>query len=404
MANLNNKNNFFTFFCLYIAQQIPMSFFATIIPVIMRQEKFSLSTIGLIVALLKIPWILKFLWSPAVDRFNVTVRDYKRWIILSEFVFAGFIFAVAFFDLLTSFYIVLVLVIISFIASATQDIATDALATLAFDRKDKSMVNSMQSMGSFGGAMIGSGLLLWLYKQIGWNNLLPFLALFVIIVLLPLYFNRGITIKKEQSVAKRVKMKDIFLFFTQRGIGKQVGFLLLYCASMIGTLAMMRPYLVDLGYDTKQIGVMSGIFGTAAGLVSSFAGGLIIRKVGRYYSRILFAILILFTTLYYFLMSMMAHPEIQLLYIGILLLWGSYGMATVVVYTTAMDLAREGREGTDFTIQTVIFHASGVGIAALSGWVADHTGYSKLFLFEFGLACLSLIYVLLVFRKKTENA
>lgn len=400
---MNNKNNFFTFFCLYIAQQIPMSFFSTIIPVIMRQEKFSLSAIGFTVAIIKLPWILKFLWSPVVDRFNVTVKDYKRWIFLSELVFAVFIFAVAFFDLLASFYVILTLLIISFIASATQDIATDALAMQSFDRKNKSMLNSMQSMGHFGGAMIGGGVLLWFFKQIGWSNITPLLALFVIVALLPLYFNRKLVINRDHSVAKRVKMEDIFRFFTQRGIGKQIGFLLLYYISMIGTLAMLSPYLVDLGYDTKQISIMRGFFGPAVGLLASFTGGLIIRKIGRFHSRILFAILILFTTFYFFFISANTHPEIQLLYIGILLLWGSYGMAAVLVYTVAMDRARKGREGTDFTIQTVIAQLSGIGIVTLSGKIAHNFGYSKLFLFEFGLACLSLIYVLIVFRKNETN-
>ena len=401
---MNNKNNFFTFFSLYIAQQIPMSFFATIIPVIMRQEKFSLSTIGFTVALIKLPWILKFLWSPMVDRFNVTIKDYKRWIFFSESVFAVFIFAVAFFDLLTSFYTILILLMISFVASATQDIATDALATQAFDRKNKSMINSMQSMGHFGGAMIGGGVLLWFFERIGWGNITPFLALFVMVALLPLYLNRGLTINREQSVAKRVKPNDIFRFFTQGGgIGKQIGFLLLYYVSLIGTLAMISPYLVDLGYDTKQISLMRGFFGPAVGLIASFTGGLIIRKIGRYHSRILFAILILFTTFYFFLISTNPHPETQLLYIGILLLWGSYGMAAVLVYTLAMDYARKGREGTDFTIQTVIAQLSGIGIVSVSGKIAHNAGYSSLFLFELGLACLSLIYVLIVFRKKEVN-
>jgi predicted MFS family arabinose efflux permease len=400
---MNNKNNFFTFFCLYIAQQIPMSFFSTIIPVIMRQEKFSLSVIGYTVAIIKLPWILKFLWSPVVDRFNVTVKDYKRWIFLSELVFAAFIFAVAFFDLLTSFYVILTLLIFSFIASATQDIATDALATQSFDRNNKSMLNSMQSMGHFGGAMIGGGILLWFFERIGWIHITPLLAVFVIVALLPLYFNRGINIHRDHSVAKQVKMDDIFRFFTQHGIGKQIGFLLLYYISMIGTLAMLSPYLVDLGYSTKQISMMRGFFGPIIGLVASFAGGLIIRKIGRFHSRILFAILILFTTFYFFFISTNAHPEIQLLYIGILLLWGSYGMAAVLVYTVSMDRARKGREGTDFTIQTVIAQLSGIGIVTLSGKIAHNFGYSKLFLFEFGLACLSLIYILIIFRKKEAN-
>jgi MFS family permease len=376
-----------------------MSFFSTVIPVIMRQENFSLTAIGLL-QLIKLPWILKFLWSPIIDRYNVTVSDYKRWIFSSELVYAILIFSVAFLHFSTNFFTILTLVIISFIASATQDIATDALAVLSFSKKDKSMVNSMQSMGSFGGTMIGSGLLLLLFKQIGWNSLLPFLALFVIVALLPLFFNKSMTIHREQEKVKRASMSDIWRFFTQRGIRKQIVFLLLYYSSMIGTLAMMRPYLVDLGYDMKQIGMMSGFFGTATGLVASFVAGLIIRKIGRFHSRILVAILILFTTFYFFLVSTNTHPEIQLLYVGILLLWGSYGMATVVVYTVAMDCVREGREGTDFTIQTVITHFSGICIAMISGKIADLMGYSGLFLFEFGLACLSLLYVFITFRKE----
>jgi predicted MFS family arabinose efflux permease len=380
-----------------------MSFFSTVIPVIMRQENFSLTAIGAL-QLIKLPWILKFLWSPIIDRYNVTVNDYKRWIFSSELVYAVIIFSIAFLDFSANFNFILTLIIISFVASATQDIATDALAALSFSKKDKSVVNSMQSMGSFGGTMIGSGLLLLLFKQIGWNSLLPFLALFVIVALLPLFFNKRLVIHREQEKGKRAGMRDILHFFTQRGISKQVGFLLLYYSSMIGTLAMLRPYLVDLGYDIKEIGKMSGFFGTATGLVASFCAGFIIRKIGRFHSRILFAILILFTTFYFYLISTTAHPEIQLLYIGILLLWGSYGMATVVVYTIAMDCVREGREGTDFTIQTVITHFSGICIAMLSGHVADKTGYSGLFLFEFGLACLSLIYILIAFRKEDRCA
>ena len=398
----NNKNNFFTFFCLYIAQQIPMSFFATIIPVIMRQEKFSLSAISSTVVLLKLPWILKFLWSPVVDRFNVTVKDYKRWIILSELVFAVFIFSVAFFDLLSGLYIIVALLVISSVASATQDIATDALATQAFDRKSKSMVNSMQSMGRFGGAMIGSGILLLFFERIGWGKMTPLLALFVILALVPFYFNRGLTINREHSVAKRVKMEDTFRFFTQRGISKQVGFLATFYISMIGIVAMLSPYLVDLGYDMKQISLIRGFFGPAVGVVASFSGGLIVRKIGHYYSRILFAVLGLITTLYFFLMSMNPHPQMLFLYIGVFLLWGTYAMATVLVYTLSMNRARKGKEGTDFTVQIVLAQLSGMLAVMLSGKIAHNYGYGKLFLFELGLACIALIYVLIFYRKK-EN-
>lgn len=377
-----------------------MSFFSTVIPVMMRQENFSLSAIGLL-QLIKLPWILKFLWSPLVDRHTLTTRDYKRWIFSSELIYAILIFAVALLDFKTDFYTILTLIIISFIASATQDIATDALAVLAFNRKDKSLVNSMQSMGSFGGSMIGSGVLLLLFKQIGWNYLLPCLALFVIIALLPLLFNKTIDIQTKDK-DQRAKKADVFYFFTRRDIWKQIGFLFLYYSGLIGTLAMLRPWLVDLGYDMKEIGMMSGVAGTFVGFLSSFIGGMIIRKIGRYKARILFAFFVLIATCYFFGLSY-TIPTTVMLYGGIFLLWGSYGMATIVVYTTAMDCVRPGREGTDFTIQTVITHLSGMLMAILSGKIADHTGYHGLFLFETTIAFISLIYILTVFRKNKNT-
>ena len=220
MIQKDKTYNLATFFCLYIAQTIPMSFFSTVIPVMMRQEDFSLSAIGLL-QLIKLPWILKFLWSPMVDRHAVTTGDYKRWIFSSELIYAGLIFAVAFLDFHTDFYTIVTLIIISFVASATQDIATDALAVLAFSRKDKSLANSMQSMGSFGGSMIGGGVLLLLFKQIGWNGLLPCVALFVIAALLPLFFNKGIRIQPKEA-HERAKKADVIYFFARRSIWKQM--------------------------------------------------------------------------------------------------------------------------------------------------------------------------------------
>lgn len=43
-----------------------MAFFSTVLPVIMRQEHYSLTDIALL-QLIKLPWILKLFWAPMVD-------------------------------------------------------------------------------------------------------------------------------------------------------------------------------------------------------------------------------------------------------------------------------------------------------------------------------------------------
>lgn len=388
--------NLSTFFCLYIAQNLPMSFFSTVIPVMMRQEEFSLTAIGML-QLIKLPWILKFLWSPIVDRHTRTVSDYKRWIFSSELIYAVLIFAVAFLDFKADFPTIMIFLILSFMASATQDIATDALAVLSFHKEDKSLINSMQSMGSFSGSLLGGGLLLILFKMWGWNTIVPFLGIFVLIALLPLLFNRKITFCSEQERPRARKM-DLIFFFTQKGIWKQIVFLFLYYAGLIGTLAMLKPYLVDLGYDMHDIGIMSGVIGTFTGFAASFAGGFLVRRIGLFRARRLFAFLIVLTTGYFYALSHFT-PNIALLHAGVMLLWGSYGLATIVVYTSAMEQVRQGREGTDFTLQTVITHLSGILLAIASGKMADATGYGGLFLFELIVALTSFVFVFFAFKK-----
>ncbi len=392
--------NLSTFFCLYIAQAIPMSFFSTAIQVLMRQADYSLSSIALL-QLIKLPWVLKFLWAPIIDRQCITMKDYKRCIITSEIVYALLILLVGLFDIKTDLYLIIGLVFLSLVASATQDIGTDTLAVLSFEKRDKSLVNSMQSMGSFGGTLIGGGVLLLVLQRYGWQSVMPCLAVFVLLALIPLLSNKRMSMAAKEP-AKRAQLTDFIWFFARRSIWRQIGFLLLYYASIIGILSVLRSYLVDLGYSMKEIGLLIGIVGTGAAFVASFLAGLLVRKIGRYRSRILFAVFILLTTIYFMCISL-TEPSLPMLSVGIVLLWSAYGMATIVVYTTSMDCVRKGCEGTDFTIQTVLTHMSGLLMAFLSGVVADRVGYHGLFIFEVVLAFISLLYICCFFKKESQS-
>lgn len=388
-----------TFFFLYVAQSIPSSFLSTALQVLMRENHFSLADIGML-QLVKLPWILKFLWAPMVDRHCLTVSHYKRFIIISELAYALVLLFIGFFHISTDIYLIIALVILSLVASGTQDIATDSLAVLSFHKRDKSMVNSMQSMGNFGGTLVGGGVLLMVLHRYGWHPVLACLALFVILALVPLVLNEKLTIE-QKTVAKRAKPADFVWFFTRKSIWKQIGFLLLYYAGLIGILSMLRPYLVDSGYGMKEIGWMSGILGTGMAFLASLGGGFVVRRLGVYRARILFALCTVLTTAYFILLSYLT-PTMLLVCVGIVLLWSSYGVATVVVYTSAMQSVRSGREGTDFTVQTVITHISGMMMAVISGAVADRFGYHGLFMVTSAIAVISLVYVVTVFKKK-EN-
>ena len=400
MMKNSNWTKFPVLFSLYIAQSIPMSFFSTVIPVIMRQEKYSLESIGLL-QLVKLPWIFKFLWAPLIDNNATSTRRLRRMIIFSELFYAIVILSIGLFDLQTDFRLIVLLMVVAFIASATQDIATDIFAILQLRPSERSLGNSMQSAGSFVGTLFGTGVLLIAYHYFGWTNLLVLLACFVVFAVLPLLVYRK-PVERDAVTSERVRLADIYRFFAEKGRHKRVLILLFYYSGIIGVLTMLKPYLVDLGYNVRNIGIMSGIFGTSVAVACSFAGGFIVKKIGRKLSMFLFLSLS-FVAALWFLMLSYTTPSLVMIYAGIALLWGSYGLSTVAIYTTSMDVVRKGREGTDFTIQIVITHLSSLIIAVMSGKIADVTGYSGLFLIEAGVCVLTFFILIYSLPKEISN-
>jgi MFS family permease len=392
------QQKFYVLFSLYIAQAIPMSFFSTIMPVIMRQENYSLESIGLI-QLVKLPWIFKFLWAPLVDRYSNKTSHYRSWIFGSEIFYALVIFSIGFLSLEFNFQLIIALIIIAFIASATQDIATDAYAILLLKVEERGFGNSMQSSGSFIGTLVGSGALLIVYHYFGWQLLLFALAGFVLVALVPLlFFKKNGQIVKQQTLEK-TSGKDIWTFFTQKGIHKHILVLIFYYSGFIGILAMLKPYLVDLQYSAKEIGFMAGIYGTLVAAVSALFAGWIIKKVERSFVFFMFAGVGLSAGLF-FLWITAVEPTTFLLYIGITILWMAYGLSTVVIYTTSMDKVRPGREGTDFTMQIVLTHLSSLIISVLSGQVAGKMGYQGLFAAQVFMALIT--FSILFYAKPRE--
>ena len=400
-VNNVRKVNLATFFCLYIAQFIPSTFITTAMQVTMRQANYGLATIGLL-HLVHIPWIVKFLWSPMVDRYCARMSNYKHFILCMEAIYALSILCIGFFDISKDFYFIFVLVFISMFASATQDIATDGLAVRAFGKGDHSAVNSMQSMGRYAGAFLGSGIFIVMLEKYGWNVVFPMLGLLALLMVLPLQVNRHIRIE-ERSQKHRAKLIDFVWFFSRKEILPHVAFLLLYFMGIIGIISNVRPYMVDLGYDMKEIGVWFGMVGTATSFFMAWVGHVMIKRVGMYKARRIVAMMIVTAPLY-FLMLTFTQPVLPLLVGGLLLVKTCHAFASIVVYTSAMDCVREGREGTDFTVQVVVVHISSTLISLIAGGVGEWLDYRGLYIIELCIAVVSLVYVMRVFKPNTVVA
>ncbi|BDH58591.1 hypothetical protein MTP03_35300 [Tsukamurella sp. PLM1] len=115
---------------LYFAQGLPFGFFTNAVPVLLRDAGLSLTAISL-TSLLYLPWGLKFLWAPAVDRLGTR----RRWLLATQLGSAGVAFALAATDLTGSLRWLFVAIAAINLLSATQDVATDGLAVRLLDAR-----------------------------------------------------------------------------------------------------------------------------------------------------------------------------------------------------------------------------------------------------------------------------
>lgn len=385
-----------TLLALYMAQSIPMAFFSTVVPIIMRQEAFSLSSIGML-QLLKLPWIFKFLWAPLIDEKGNTMPRLKGLIVKSELFYAIVIFLIAIMDIREYFYITLVLMIMSFVVSATQDIAVDRFAIIVLNKDERSMGNSMQSSGSFVGSLLGTGVLLMLYHYIGWTAVITLISLAVVIALIPLL---KMDIPASTSFyKKRVSIKDIRSFFVQKGAVKLSILLLFYYSGIIGIMAMIKPLMVDYGYTTFEIAIIMGVAGSSAATLMALCSGIIIRSIGLKKSMYIYSILAVVSALFLAIFVSKGCAEWKLI-LGVILPWATYGAMSVGIYTLGMNNVRERREGTDFTLMIVLTHLGSIVVAAVSGRIAQSFGYINLFILE---AVLSVFTIFLLSKANKER-
>lgn len=385
----NNKViNLSTFFCLYLARAIPSTFIMTALQVTMRQHHIGLATIGLL-SLVRLPWSLKFAWAPLIDRHCVTVGDFKKLLISTELVFALAIIIVGCLDVTKNLPIIIALVLISTFCASVQNVTSDTLAVNAFSRGDHSAVTSTKSMGRYVGRILGGGFFIMFLHSYGWHVVVPLLGFFALLLVIPVTLNKHIVVR-EHKHRKRAGFQDLLNFFTRREVWPQVVFLVLFFAGFDGIMVMLKPWMVDMGYNMREIGLYNGVIGTSVAFVMALFAGWWVKRVGVRTARCLVATAALAVPVYFLALTFLT-PSLPLVLTDIILLRAVEASAAVTLYASSMDFVREGREGTDFTVQVVIVHTSGALLAVVAGGVGQWLDYRGLCIIELALAVVTLV-------------
>ena len=147
--------NFICLFILYFVQAMPYGVQSRYLPIVMRQQGVSLTSLGLY-KLLLIPWVCKFF----ISAFLVDVYKTKKFWLIATMLILSFGSYLGCF--LNSFYQLALILFVLNSASATQDICVDWFAMNVLKKEDLGLGNTVQ-VGAFKlGTLFSGGLLVYL--------------------------------------------------------------------------------------------------------------------------------------------------------------------------------------------------------------------------------------------------
>jgi MFS family permease len=373
---------------LYFSQGLPSGLLAHALPALLRQNQVPLEYIGYL-KLLALPWMLKFVWAPWVDRYHFPwTGPHRSWILPMQLLVILLLLTLSQLDparifdhYLLPFFVLLLLLNLS---SATQDIATDGLAVKLLPSRWRGLGNSIQVSGYKLGLIIGGSLLLLALDRFGWSVSFITLAIMLAVLTLPVLIFREPPDVNEPVTAARGAGPDAtggltYLwhnnrdFFQQPGIGSWLLVLVSYkLADAMGS-AMVKPMLVDLGLSLATIGTLT-LVSSITGMAAAVLGGFLYYRWGPRITLPLFGFLQALGIAGFALIAM-GYTELHWIYGLSLFEQIADGMSTVALFALMMEQCRTGHEGADYSLQACLQVILGGLVGATSGWLASQLGY-----------------------------
>ncbi|HEY4059342.1 MAG TPA: MFS transporter [Kofleriaceae bacterium] len=378
---------------LYFAQGLPFGFFGRYMPIILRSAGWSLTKIG-VATLLAVPWALKFLWAPFVDKhYSQKLGRRRTWILAMQVAGVVALGLISSIPGTEEIHVLLAsMLVLNFIA-ATQDIATDGLAVDLLPPEERGFANGLQVGGYRLGMIVGGGALLILHHDLGHRVVFATMCILTALTSIPVLFSKEP--EPRESVPEAVAKVH---WLKLPGAWRLIALVVFYKFGEEFGKSMITTFLKDGGLGEKQIGSMIGVAGSVAGLVGALVGGALVGKLGRKQSLVVFGIGQVVTIAGYMYLALV-HPSMIELYGWTSVEHFASGCATVALFTSMMDWCRPEHGGADYSVQASA-QVIAIGVApVIAGMSADALGYAGHFALSVVLCAAAVVAVLKLFPR-----
>ncbi|MBI4912553.1 MAG: MFS transporter [Acidobacteria bacterium] len=402
---------------LYFGQGLPYISVTVLSVVFYKNLGVANTDIALYTSWLYLPWVVKPLWSPAVE----LLAAKRSWVVwLQGALGLGFgllllgVRAPGFFALTLAVFWLLAF------ASSTHDIAADGFYLYALSERQQAAFVGLRS-AFFRAAMItGQGGLVLVAGKLAersgdlrgaWMIVFGILSAFFLLLCAwhALVMPRPAA---DGPVGERSRFLQGFLesfrsFFARPDIGLVLGFLLTFRLGEAQAIKMVTPFLLDpvakggLGLSTAQVGFAYGTVGVLSLTLGGLAGGFVISRLGlkRWIWPMTFAVHL---------------PNLAFVYLAAFQPGGLGTVATAIAieqfgygfgftaYVMFLVMIAEGPHKTSHYAIGTGFMALGMMLPGMgSGWIQERLGYLLFFVW---VCCATIPSIVLTFFLRIDPA
>ena len=375
---------------LYFSQGFPFGIVDQLLPLYMRTQNVSLPKIGLVSAVSS-AWTWKFLWSPLIDRYGT----YRRWMSACLVVLTGTMVAFALVPPQLTMLFFVIIAVLSF-ASATQDIAIDAMTVRMTPKHPLGYVNSVRVTAYRGAMIVAGGALAALTAVIGWTGTFVVAASIMAAILIATFFlpaDRGAP--SDPGAPRKNPFTGIQSLFSRERAAAILAVAFIYRVGDAALVPMVKPFWVDKGFSTAQIGVVTTVVGIGFLILGAFAGGAFISRFGIWRALLVFGVLQMVSNGGYAIAA--SSPASRDLFYGVVIIENFCGgLGTAAFLAFLMAVCDRQFAATQYAFLSAAFAFTRFVIGTLSGLLAQEMGYANYFWLTMALGLPGLLLVPLI--------
>ena len=360
---------------------LPLLLTLSVLQAWMQEEGVDLSVIGMM-TLVGLPYTLKFMWAPLLDRYTLPFLGRRRgWLLIAQIALVAAIAVMGTLNPGQNPWAVAVAAFFVTWFSASQDIVVDAYRREDLPDAELGLGSSFYINGYRVGMLLasGGGLVMADHLSFGLVYLIMAGCLVPGVVTTLLAPEPAMPEGTPQTLRNAV-FDPLREYFGRQNAWGVLAFILLYKIGDTMASAMTMPFYIDIGFTKTQIGTVVKLFGFWATIAGSLAGGICMLRLGINRSLWVFGVLQALSTAGFALMAGVG-PSVPLLSVVIAFENLSSGMGTAAYAAFMASITNRKFTATQYALLSSLMGVPRVVAAAPTGFLAKSLGWEAFFIF-----------------------